>query len=172
MNSPYPSETGCCPRFAPELWDEKELQWEQKLFLKDRVRCLFFMPLNFGGVMARNLARIGQVGAFTPAVPLVLSDHTSKWNMDLYIEVTSEIPGAEHTRLSGLFLSKVFEGPYKNTGRWCREMEGWVQSKGRAIKRQLMFYTTCPKCAKHYGKNYVVIVAEVGDALPQTAKAL
>jgi len=23
------------------------------------------------------------------------------------------------------------------------------------------FYTTCPKCAKKYGKNYVVILAEV-----------
>jgi len=24
-----------------------------------------------------------------------------------------------------------------------------------------MWYTTCPKCAKKYGKNYVVIIAEV-----------
>ena len=23
------------------------------------------------------------------------------------------------------------------------------------------FYTTCPKCAKYYGKNYVVLVAQV-----------
>ena len=23
------------------------------------------------------------------------------------------------------------------------------------------FYTTCPRCAKHYGKNYVVGVAKV-----------
>ncbi len=24
-----------------------------------------------------------------------------------------------------------------------------------------MYYTTCPKCAKHYDKNHVVILAEV-----------
>jgi hypothetical protein len=24
-----------------------------------------------------------------------------------------------------------------------------------------MWYTTCPKCAKKYGKNYVVILAEI-----------
>jgi len=161
MNNPYPSETGCCPRFVPEPWEEKELRWENKLFLKDRVRCFFHMPLNFGKVMARNLARIEQAGAFTPEAPLVLSDHTSRWNMDLYIEVTKEIPNADHARLSGSFLSKVFEGPYQDTGRWCQQMADWVRSKGKTIKRQFMYYTTCPKCAKHYGKNYVVIVAEV-----------
>lgn len=161
MKTPYPSETGCCPRFVPEPWDEKELRWENKLFLKDRVRCFFHIPLNFGKVMVRTMARIDQAGAFTPAPPLVLSDHTSKWNMDLYIEVAKEIPDADHVRLSGSFLSKVFEGPYKNTGRWCQQMADWVRSRGKTIKRQLMYYTTCPKCAQHYGKNYVVIVAEV-----------
>jgi len=161
MNNPYSSETGCCPRFVPEPWNEKELQWENKLFLKDRVRCLFYVPLNFGRVMAKNMARIGQAEAFTPAPPIGLSDHTSKWNMDIYIEVTKQIPGGENVLLSGSFLSKVFEGPYKNTGQWCQEMAEWVRSKGKTIKRTLMYYTTCPRCARHYGKNYVVILAEV-----------
>lgn len=111
--------------------------------------------------MVRNMARIKQASAFTPEPPVVLSDHTSKWNMDLYIEVSKEIPGIENVRLSGSFLSKVFEGPFKNTGQWCQQMAEWVRSKGKTIKRELMYYTTCPKCAKHYGKNYVVILAEV-----------
>ena len=161
MNDPYPSETGCCPRFVPELWEEKELRWDNKLFLRERVRCLFHIPLNFGKVMARSMGRIAQAGAFTPAPPVVLSDHTSRWNMDLYIEVSKEVPTANHARLSGTFLTKVFEGPYKNTGQWCNQMTDWVRSKGKAITRLLMYYTTCPKCAKHYGKNFVVILAEV-----------
>ncbi|HNQ87033.1 MAG TPA: hypothetical protein PKM73_00195 [Verrucomicrobiota bacterium] len=159
--NPYPSETGCCPRFVPEPWQEKAIHWKDKLFLKDRVRCLFYMPLNFGRVMVRNMARISQAGAFTPEPPIGLSDHTSKWSMDIYIEVTREIPGGENVRLSGSFLSKVFEGPFRNTGQWCQQMEEWVRSKGKAVKRCLMYYTTCPKCARHYGKNYVVILAEV-----------
>ena len=56
---------------------------------------------------------------------------------------------------------KVFEGPFKNTNQWCQQMAEWVGSKGKTIKRYLMYYPTCPKCAKHYGKNYVVILAEV-----------
>lgn len=161
MNNPYPSETGCCSRFVPEPWHEKTLQWDGKLFLKDRVRCLFHIPLNFGKAMVRNMALISQADAFPPAPPLVLSDHTSRWNIDLYLEVTKEIPHAEHARLSGSFLSKVFEGPFKDTGLFCQQMAEWVRSKGKTVERYLMYYTTCPKCAKHYGKNYVVILAQV-----------
>lgn len=32
------SETGCCPRFDPAPWDEKEISLKDKLFLKDHVR--------------------------------------------------------------------------------------------------------------------------------------
>lgn len=161
MKNPYPSETGCCPRFVPEPWDEREWQWDQKLFLKDRVRCLFHVPLNFGQVMVRSMAKVEAAGAWTPKPPLVLSDHTSRWNMDLFIEVAREVPAAEHARLSGSFRSKVFEGSFKDTGKWCQQMAEWVRAKGKPSQRHLMYYTTCPKCAKHYGKNYVVIFAQV-----------
>ncbi|MGE5758418.1 MAG: hydrolase [Sideroxydans sp.] len=29
------------------------------------------------------------------------------------------------------------------------------------MRKLYFYYTTCPKCAKKYGKNYVVILAEV-----------
>jgi len=161
MNPPYPTETGCCPRFNPDPWNEQEVHWENKLFLKDRVRCLFHIPINFGQVMRRVSGQIAQANAFTPEPPVMLSEHTSPWNMDLYLEVTREVSGAEMARLSGTYLTKVFEGPFKNTRQWCAAMAEWVRSKGRAIKREFMYYTTCPRCARHYGKNYVVIFAEV-----------
>ena len=30
------AETGCCPRFDPELWDVREITLEDRLFVKDR----------------------------------------------------------------------------------------------------------------------------------------
>jgi len=63
-------------------------------------------------------------------------------------------------RLSGEFLTKVFEGPYKNAPSWQRELEAHVQRRAKELKTTYFFYTTCPKCAKHYGKNYVVGMAE------------
>ena len=64
-------------------------------------------------------------------------------------------------KLSGEFLTKVFEGPYREAGKWVREMEQFVSSNDRQLQKLYFFYTTCPRCAKHYGKNYVVVFAEV-----------
>ena len=49
------SETGCCPRFDPNPWDEKEVSFKDRLFLKDRVMSVFHIPLNFGQVMKRDM---------------------------------------------------------------------------------------------------------------------
>lgn len=154
------SETGCCPRFDPEPWEEKEIIWEDKLFLKDQVRSIFHMPLNFGKVMVKNMEKIREADALPPQ-PLMLSDEKSPWGSDIYINVKKEVPGAEMTEISGTFLTKVFEGPYKNTKKWIKEMRTFVKSKDRKMKKMYFFYTTCPKCAKYYGKNYVVILAEI-----------
>jgi hypothetical protein len=153
-------ETGCCPRFNPEPWDEKEVTWQDKLFIKDHVRSFLHIPLNFGKVVVKNMEMIEATDAFAPQ-PLMLSDEKSLWGTDVYIAVSKEVPRAEMTRISGTFLTKVFEGPYKNAGKWAKEMEAYVESKGEEIKKMYFFYTTCPKCAEVYGKNCTVLLAKV-----------
>jgi len=91
----------------------------------------------------------------------MLSDEKSLWGADIYIAVSKEVPQAKMARISGSFLTKVFEGPYKNAGKWAKEMKAYVQSKGRELKKMYFFYTTCPKCAEFYGKNYTVLLAMV-----------
>ena len=158
MDTLYDSETGCCPRFNPEPWDEKQVSWEDKLFLKDRVRSFLHIPLNFGKVMVKNMEKIQAADALTPE-PLMLSDENSLWGADVYIHVGKEVPDAQMEKVSGTFLTKVFEGPYKNARKWVEEMKDYVKSKGKEFKKIYFFYTTCPKCAKFYGKNYVVLLA-------------
>ena len=154
------SETGCCQRFDPGPWDDKEIKFQDKLFLKDHVRSFLHIPLNFDKIMVKNMEKITAAGALTPE-PLLLSDEKSMWGSNVYIAVSKEVPGAKMEKISGTFLSKVFEGPYKNMGKWAKEMQGYVKSKGKELKKMYFFYTTCPKCAKHYGKNYTVILAQV-----------
>lgn len=149
----------CCPRFDPAPWDEKEQVWDNKLFVKDHVISLFHIPLNFGAVMRRNVAAIEAADAKSPSM-LVLSDEKSLWGADVYIEVTKEVPGTEMARISGTFLCKVFEGPYKDMGKWIKEMMAYVAARGMVLKKMYFYYTTCPKCANKYGKNYVVILAQ------------
>ncbi|CAG0986947.1 hypothetical protein METP3_02414 [Methanosarcinales archaeon] len=154
------SETGCCPRFDPGPWEDKEIKFKDKLFLKDHVRSFLHIPLNFDKIMVKNMEKITAACALTPE-PLLLSDEKSMWGSDVYIAVSKEVPGAQMEKISGTFLSKVFEGPYKNMGKWAKEMQGFVKSKGKELKKMYFFYTTCPKCAKYYGINYTVILAHV-----------
>ncbi len=154
-------ESICCPEFDPALWDEKVHTWENKRFIQDRVFSVFYIPLNFGSVMKRLDAKIRKAGATVPDW-LGLSDHTSKWNIDVYLAVDKEVPGARNVTLSGEFLTKVYEGPFKDTGKWCEDFKTFAQSQNKTIEKWFMWYTTCPKCAKKYGKNYVVIVGKVG----------
>ncbi len=157
---PEQAETGCCPRFDPEPWDEKEVTFEDRLFLKDHVRSFLHIPLNMGKVMTKNMARIETADALAPE-QITLSDEDSLWGSDIYIAVGKEVPGAEMTKIPGTFLSKVFEGPYSQTGKWVKEMKAYVESKGKELKELYFYYTTCPNCAKVYGKNYVVLLAAV-----------
>jgi hypothetical protein len=81
--------------------------------------------------------------------------------MDIYLAVDRDIEGADNVVLSGKFFSKVYEGPFKNTGEWTEDFKKAADGKGYEPKKWYMWYTTCPKCARKYGKNYVVIFAEI-----------
>lgn len=154
------AETGCCPRFDPGPWDDKEVVFEDKRFVKDRVRSFLHVPLNFGQVMVRNMERIQAADALA-SPPIVLSDENSLWGADVYIAVSKDVPDTEMAAISGTFLSRTFEGPYKDICQWVRQMKDYVASKEKAMRKLYFFYTTCPKCAKAYGKNYVVLLAKV-----------
>jgi hypothetical protein len=128
--------------------------------VKDRVRSFLHIPLNFGAVMVRNMRKIEAAGAKSSDT-IVLCGENSLWGADVYISVGKEIPDAENVTISGTFVSKVFEGSYQKVGNWIQETRQFVASQGRQIKELFCYYTTCPKCAKKYGKNYVVILAQV-----------
>lgn len=149
----------CCPKFDPEPWDDKIFEWNDKKFIKDKVFTLFYIPINFGSVVKKMMTKIEKTGAKTPDW-MGLSAHTSKWNMDLHVAVDKEIPEAENTTLSGDFFSKVYEGSFKDAGKWCKDFEALVKNKNLKINKWYMWYTTCPKCAQKYGKNYVGIIGK------------
>lgn len=156
------TEHECCPPFDPEPWDGQEVAFEDRLFVQDRVRSLFHIPLNFGKVMWRNVSLIESADA-KPESMIVLSDENSLWGADVYIEVTKEVPGAKMATVPGRFLAKVFEGPYSHIRKWIGQMQTYVEEQGKQTDKLLFYYTTCPKCAKEYGKNYVVILARIGE---------
>lgn len=134
--------------------------WKNKLFVKDRLQCIFHIPLNMNKVMSKNIQLIDAASAKNPE-SIMLMDDCSLFASEIYIAVDRVVPGANMTTLSGTFLSRVFEGHYSQTGKWAAEMAEYVKSKGKTLKKLYFSYTSCPNCAKAYGKNYVVLFAEI-----------
>jgi len=156
------NKTGCCP--APDVkgWDNSKVVWKNKKFVKDHTVNLFHIPLNMGPMMKRITKKIRDAGAIPPTENFVmLSYDPSLWRTEHYLSVTKKVEGVKNITLSGTFLTKVFEGPYRDAGKWYKTMEDYVKAKDMTPKKIYFFYTTCPKCAKVYGKNYCIAFAQV-----------
>jgi hypothetical protein len=154
------NETNCCPRFHSEAWEDQELHFVHKPFVRASTIGLFHVPLNMGSVFSRTWQAIQSAHADDGGF-LVLSHDDSPWHAEHLFAVSQPVPGAEMVYLDGDFLTKVFEGPYSHAKAWAAAMVEDVRARGKRLDTLYFFYTTCPRCAKHYGKNYVVGVAKV-----------
>jgi hypothetical protein len=155
-----PEFTGCCKRFDPAPYQDKQFQWHDELFVKEHVKTLMHIPLGMGKHVLHANKLIDAASAW-PDVPLMLTEETSAWGVELYVRVAKPVPGAEMVSLSGSFLTKVFEGPFKDEPKWIASMREYVAQQGKTIDKLYFAYTTCPACAKAYGVNYVVAFARV-----------
>ena len=153
-------EEECCPRFDPAAWDGKTIEWKDKLFVRARIFTLMYIPINMGGVMRRTDAMIRKAGGqFIDG--MTLSEHVTPWTMWQYLAVDKPLPELQTTTLSGNFWARVYEGPYEQTGNWMKDFESGLRAIGKTAVRTFMWYTTCPKCAKKYGKNYVAVLGQL-----------
>ncbi|MFH0759913.1 MAG: hydrolase [Bacteroidota bacterium] len=164
MTHDQSADDTCCPVFDPEPWDHKTWEWQDKLFLKDSVREFFHMPLpsSVGKVMTR-MWKVARDADAAPEIKdfLVLANDPTPFRGDFYLLLTKEIPGANMVRLSGTYYSMVFDGPYNAVLKWVKELNAKGAEKGLRFIDYYFYYTTCPKCAKKYGHNYVVAFGKV-----------
>lgn len=155
------NETGCCPRFKPEGWDAQELHLKDKPFVRATTISALHMPLNMGSTFERVQTHMTDAGAVDPDDYIILSRDVSPWGAEHYFAAQKEVPGEQNVTLSGDFITRVFEGPYRDAGKWHAAMQDAVRARGAEPGEVYFFYTTCPKCAKVYGQNYVVGVARI-----------
>jgi hypothetical protein len=152
--------TTCCPKFNPVGWDGRKLHFENKPFVRATTRSLLHVPLNMGQVFSRVQPHIEDAAAQDPDGYLVLSRDLSGTEDEHFFAVTGEVPGEEMTTLSGDFITRVFEGPYRHAKDWMHEMHTAAEADGHKAGRIFMFYTTCLRSARAYGNNYAIGVAE------------
>lgn len=149
------STTGCCTLIDPADWDEQTFEFDNKLFAKARTRSFLHMPLNMSSVMKKAQAKINDIGAAADDW-IILSYEASPWHTDHYFAVTKPVSELEMESMTGTFMTKVFEGPYKDAQKWYTQLIDYVKAQGKKPLRTYFFYTTCPNCSKTYGKNYVI----------------
>ncbi len=94
---------------------------------------------------------------------MVLTNENSLWGAEHLFLVDKDVPGQEMITLSGDFISKVYDGPFKEVGNWAKEMMQMKDKSGRKVEDVYFFYTTCPGCAKAYGNSYVVAFGKLED---------
>jgi hypothetical protein len=146
------------------VWDEKNHHWQNKLFIKDSISQFLHLPLP--GTYKRCINRLQKLATDADATPdkndfLFLSHDPSPWKSDLYMLVKKEVPGAENVRLSGSFISKVFDGSFSKIPQYIRDMDIFLAGQNQLAGKYYFYFATCPECAKKYGHNYIVAFAEV-----------
>jgi hypothetical protein len=154
----------CCPEFDPTRWDNRKHLWSNKLFLKDSVPELFHMPLP--GTFGKSVTRMWKKAHDASVLPdiddtLLLAHDRSPFKGELLMAITKEIPGEENVSLSGTFMSKVFDGPFNHVPTYIKEMDAHLATLKMKANKYYFYYAYCPKCAKKYGHNYIVVLAEV-----------
>ncbi len=154
----------CCPLFHPENWNNIQHIWDHKLFLKDSVPEFFHIPLP--GTYEKAITRMWNKANGAHAAPgpkdfLLLAHDPSSFKGELYMSVTKEIPGEQTESFTGTFFSKVFEGDYSDARRALRSMEGFLTDNEMISEKDYIYFPYCPKCAKKYGRNYIVVVSQI-----------
>lgn len=158
------NETGCCAVPNVSAWNDKEVSFEDKKFIRQYTRSFLFIPLNMAKVMTQlqKIAAEAHVEV-DPKEVMILSRDLSPWKAEQLYAVSKEVPGADNVTLSGDFLTQTFEGPYSDAKKWYDSLTAFAKKKAKTVERVYLFYTTCPKCAKHYGKNYTIGLAKIAS---------
>lgn len=156
------NETGCCPVPNIQVWDKNRIIFDNKPFVRMYTKNFMHVPINMSSIMTKlhNLVHDNKA-ELSAEQAMILSRDISPWKAEQLYAVSKPIDGADNVNLSGMFLTKVFEGPFEDVKKWYDKTIKYVKSKGYETKKIYFFYTTCPKCARHYGKNYVIALAEI-----------
>lgn len=128
---------------------------------------LFHIPLP--SVIGKKTARLTQLKEAADKIEankedvLLLFHDTGAFRSEIYLSTSGTVPEANNVTLNGKFVSRVFNGPYGAVPKFMKEMETWLSSDGLKALDYYIQYAYCPKCAKKFGANYMILFAKTGS---------
>lgn len=155
----------CCPEFKPDKWDKKILNWEKKKFIKDSLPTFFHIPLPsmIGSKITRMSKAVdsNQANHANKEDTLVLFRDPSVFKSEIYISVEKNVPSENNVTISGDFISRVFDGGYKDVPKFIKQMDEYLAETGKKAEDYYIHYAYCPGCAKKFGHNYLILFAKI-----------
>jgi hypothetical protein len=158
-------EKECCPRFNPKKWDKILHKWKNKLFIKESMPTLFHIP--FPWVMNSKIIKLFKIATDQKKIlkksdeVLLLFHDPSAFRSDIYLSVKKTVKGARNISMSTTLFSRVFAGPYGAVPKFIKQMNEYLSKNNMTAKDYYIHYAYCPKCAKKYGNNYMILFAEI-----------
>ena len=155
----------CCPEFKPEKWDKKTLSWNNKKFIKDWIPEFFHIP--FPPMISKKITRMWKAveesgaAATNKEDTLILFHDPTPLKGEIYISVEKDVPAEENVVISGDFVGMVFDGGYNAVPKFVKVMDEYLKETGKKAKDYYVHYAYCPKCAKKFGHNYMILFAKV-----------
>jgi len=154
----------CCPKFDVTKWNEKTYEWNNKHFIKESIPTFFHIP--FPPMIGKKITKMWKmVEESKKGDPLedtlLLFTDPHPFKSELYLSVNGDVPNANNVQISGTFEGKVFDGPYNAIPKFIKEMNEYLAKKDKKAKKYYVHYAYCPGCAKKYGKNHMILFAEV-----------
>lgn len=155
----------CCPKFNPGKWDQKTHNWNNKPFIKETIPTLFHIPFppmigRKVGKMCKMMENSKRAEANDEDILLLFRDPCA-FKSEIYLSVTGFVPNADNVSISGTFISKVFSGPYNAIPKFVKQMNEYLATQGKKAKDYYVHYAYCPKCAKKYGDNYMILFGQI-----------
>lgn len=161
-------EEVCCPKFNPKKWDKKTFVWKDKPFIMETIPTLFHIPLP--PMIGKKITKMWEIANKAKKVSkkkdevLVLFRDPSAFKSNIYISVTGKVNGANNVKISGTFIARIYDGGYNSIPKFVKDMNNYLEKKGHKIPKDsdyYIHYAYCPKCAKKFGNNYMILFARV-----------
>lgn len=162
-----PIDQECCPKFKPERWDGKIFIWDDKQFIKESIPTIFHIP--FPKAIGKKVTKMMALAEKWDSLSddklddLLLFNDPTAFKSDMYLSVTENVPSADNVKLSGTFMSKVYDGRYSQVPKFMKQMNEYLRAQDKKADDYFIHYAYCPECSKEFGHNYMVLFAELND---------
>lgn len=160
----------CCAKFNPKKWNNKTFVWKNKPFIMESIPQIFHIP--FFPMIGKKITKMYSLATDSKQVipkkdeNLILFQDPSAFKSNIYFSVKGNVPKANNVKLSGTFFARVYDGDYNAIPRFVKDMNEHLKKQGKKVPCDgdyFIHYAYCPKCAKEYGNNYMILFAKLSN---------